>query len=382
MKFFKLIFFTIFSLLIVVVVGGYLVIRLYGQRIVEEELSQALHRKVSVEDVRLIFPFGLHIKNIEAEQTFKARSVRAHLVMPFFAGRRLVFSKLVLIQPVFYVYRDRDGIMVWRHPDEGPGTEKGPAARKPEPAKAAKHSFLAEHDWAIFVSYLEMDDGKVEYWDYSHDKLFSLLAKDITLKAHGIYYPVYDENIKFDFTGNVSGSNFLFAEGAVKARGWVNFASKSMDAKVDLDDEKAGLQLSESAVAEHDKMKVEGKAFLRRPDNVDLSIVPEDSLQAFLLKNVRTTGLTVTVNHSFETTMSRFDIGKMKVWGDFGYQAEDKKTAAAALKEELKDLGKQVGQIGKKIYDPSSGEKKQGEEVPSAGSNRTPPPVPAASAPQ
>lgn len=375
MKFFKFILFAVFSFLTVLVVGGYIFISLYGQRIVEEEFSRALNRKVTTEDVRLIFPFGLHVKNIEAERTFKARSVRAHLILPFLAGERLVFSRLVLTQPVFYVYRDESGKMVWRHPEkeEVPEeTSRRTAGKAKEAPRKEQPFFLAERDWAFLVDYLEVAEGKVEYWDFSQKKAFHLTAQDIVLKARNIYYPVYDENIKFDFAGRMAGDNILFSEAAVKARGWVNFASKGMDVKFELEDKQAGLQLSETAVAVDDQMKVEGRAFIQRPRDIDLSLVPEDSLQAFLLKNLRMTGLTMTVHHSFETTMSRFEIEKMKIWGDVGYQGEDKKTAAKALKEELQDLGKQVGEIGRKIYDPAGAEKPK--ELPPAETNRTAPP--------
>ena len=336
-------------------IASYIFLRINGKAIVTEKLSEALHRKVTMTDIRLSFPLGLYIKNFQIQDCLSTREARVNLSPLAILNNHVRFSSFHLVEPVILLQKTADGRFTFGEIQGEKAAAADSSAVVTPPASSdipaiIKQAEQKRGDLKFLVGRLLITNGQVKFVDYSVEgEPFRFTVNEINLKASKFSYPVDKMDTKFDFSAVVANLNPDLPAGKMESGGSVNFDKKNMLAKIQIENLDGSLfkpfykdfltdvrgvtvNLSSELVSKNNDMMVKGRLAIKSHP------VPKDpaedsgsfSVEDFILKGLQASGAEIVTNFQFKTKMDSFRIDSIPFSGTVRQtQAEEQKEQAA-----------------------------------------------------
>ncbi len=345
MKRISKIFIGLFVFIIVVFWAASVVVNLYGKRMVESTLSQALQKTVTVKGVQFLFPFGVRVDGIDVKDIGQIEKVVIQL-----AGggpQKIVLSEVKVINP--------DIVITQRDLPKAQPFEVVPeiTAVKDVLVFSNVKKYLSEDKGKtetkvkkqIIVKHLAVKNGQIQFKGFFPEKGWQPEAQKVSLTAHALSYPLQADETCFQVQGVVGGEDIPFLGSRVKGQGRVNFLKKDMDATLALigNDGRVGLAADFKSIA--NDMVVTGSVKLAQMGRQSKMIDREESGAGVVFDALGAFGVDVGMNFSFKTEMDDFKVGAVAMKGTVGYG----KDSSGNVKDELKSIGKQFEAFGKSL---------------------------------
>ena len=212
MRFIKILSSIVFSLIIIIAIGGYFAVRnfdlnkykIYAEEMVEKELGRKLQINgeaslgislvptVIVNDVALANPSWAQNPQMV---TLKQAEVKFAL-LPLLK-KQIVIDKIVLIEPEIFLEAASDGKVNWEFAPLAAKASAAAASAKVPAALADNKTVQASSAVAMAgfaAKNVSIQNGKVEYYDAKANQLTNLVINDISLSV-----PSYTDQIALNF---------------------------------------------------------------------------------------------------------------------------------------------------------------------------------------
>jgi len=364
MRVFTRFFVWIFILLTLLLVGTYIYININGKRILTEQLTEAFKKPVSIGNVRLAFPVGLRIDDLNIEGLIQSKEVRFQIGFFSFLEHYAHISSLSLIEPQIVLLKNStSGITLGQVSQNGDpviqsgdfNTEQLPPSPPLEDGEGpAKKKKMVD----IVIDNFLVKKGQIKYVDQVSQNGFSLTVKEVDLFAKNIVIPAQPANTRFDLTARLFDSPMNLSGGSVEAGGTMNWHDKDMDAWLKVKDQNGQVALTSNLISRKNVMNVNGKLNMANLITKKEKVEGEaESLQDMIFEGLQSSGVAIGLDFSFKTKMDDFRLSEVAIKGSVDYQ-KDKKSVV----EEFKNIGKQLEGIGKKLKENT--EKEDGAPVP------------------
>lgn len=319
------------------ILGIYL--QMNGKQLAEESLSRVFKRPVRVGQAHVLPPLGLGLNNVEIEGMLKAKSVNIHLQLPIVFNQQLLISKLMLVDPLIFVARNKEAHFTVKNP-QAPADLAALPLSQTSPAQFTKKPFIQ----GLFVNHLEIRNGKIQYTDGSFEKDYKIRLEGLALKAGNVSYPFKPVKSTCRFSVIIRGEEIAFSGSQITGDGWVNFGKKDMNGILEalVPDGKKWLQVN--LVSQDNDMTVEGKMDINQVINTSRN-EKNVSLEDFVLGALQSSGLQVGLGFKFKTKMDAFKVDSVSL---FGQVRQEKSGEDKTFSENLEAIGKQLESLGKK----------------------------------
>lgn len=357
MKILRRIFIWTFVICIVSFVGLSVFIGLNGKRMAEAHLTKAFGRSTKIGNVSFLAPLGMRLNRLEIQDALHIKTADVQFGIPIILNKQFVITKVRVTEPVVIIQRTKDKqIVLGQESRESRGVsgEVDPDRKREISARSATHQNEKESVpgpvEGVFVNYLEIGNGKVQFSDFASGKEFQLTVEGLDLKAHSIGYPLQPVDATFDLTAKIFSPHIPFSGSRVEAKGWVNVIERNMEGSLKVIDPDGRLGLSADLKSLHNDMTVEGSINMGRlASGTDSQGSGGSSLEGFVLGALQSTGLEMSMDFSFKTKMDDFHIASLSVRGDVGYEGM-KQDAGDGTKIDFRKIGEQFEAFGKQFY--------------------------------
>ena len=212
MRFIKILSSIVFSIIIIIAIGGYFAVRnfdlnkykVYAEEMVENELGRKLKINgeaslgislvptVIINDVALANPSWAQNPQMV---TLKQAEVKFAL-LPLFK-KQIVIDKVILVEPEIFLEKSNDGQVNWEFPALSAKANKAAASAK-VPAALADNKTVQTSSAVAMAGFaaknVSIRNGKVEYYDAKANQLTNLVINDISLSV-----PSYADQIALNF---------------------------------------------------------------------------------------------------------------------------------------------------------------------------------------
>lgn len=310
----------VFLLICVAYISLFLWVNTKGKIFLAKKLEEKINSSVSIDSVRMKFPFRIYIENLKTKY-FSLKNIEASWggINPF--SNELIINKLVLNQASVDVYLNKD--------------KKVDTTVYVKTKEKSSRNIKKKRKFNLSVKNIVIKDSKLNIYD-AHSTLITVL-KDIYLKAKNIKYP---ELAKFFISGRISAVfKKTFYKNLLDFKGWIDYKNKNMDMIVNLNDfNYANLVSYYPSVLKPDRLGIEDATVSIRTElkakNDDLVIKSRVGLgkvvfkessdlpyRAEILKNV----INVLKNKNDKKTYFEFEIkNKMSRLFNFSKKSADK----------------------------------------------------------
>ena len=212
MRFIKILSSIVFSIIIIIAIGGYFAVRnfdlnkykVYAEEMVENELGRKLKINgeaslgislvptVIINDVALANPSWAQNPQMV---TLKQAEVKFAL-LPLFK-KQIVIDKVILVEPEIFLEKSNDGQVNWEFSALSAKANKAATSAKVSAALADNKTVQTSSAVAMAgfaAKNVSIRNGKVEYYDAKANQLTNLVINDISLSV-----PSYADQIALNF---------------------------------------------------------------------------------------------------------------------------------------------------------------------------------------
>lgn len=324
----------LFVLLAFAVLALYLFVESNGKMFLEQRMSATLGRQVATSQVRFVFPVGLRLDDLAIEGIMSVKEARVYLSFPVVFGRTFFISHVILKEPQ---------IMVHKTPAETKAAD--PVSGKTEDIPAAGSAKALEH-WEVVVDELDIQNGKLNYQDTSHEKTFAMEISGLQLKARSVAYPLRSVNTSFNIAGIVLGDEIPFSGSRAEADGWINWKDRNMDAQLVVKEASGTIGLSADLKAKSNDLAITGNANI---DNLTAKPAKKEgdsyTMESFFLDALQGSGIKLEAAFSIKTKLDDFEVSSISFSGNVGG------SQPGSLRENLKNIGQKFEDLGKQLVE-------------------------------
>jgi hypothetical protein len=305
MRWLKTTFVVLIVLVLAVVTGVMLFLNANGRAVFVDRVSASTNRNVSLGAVRLAFPMGLELDGLVIEGLLITNRAQVYVDPWSLLRGKLAFSSARLESPAFFIERGSDAAVKFTPSDSSTPPEAVTAAGG-EPAKN-KFRTLVLRKLVIENGALYVSDEKTQR-EWTIDKINGVVENIPLLSS-----PV---RTRFFLTASLARLNMPFVGHHFKARGWVDWVARDMDAVAQVVDDGgqvgADMQLASKAndLLVKAKVRIAGKQLkqAREKSSGAVENAALGMLDAFSSE--------VDFTCSFHTRMDRFDVGQVALSGN------------------------------------------------------------------
>lgn len=325
--------------------GSFVFIRFNGKAIIENRLSVAFQRPVSVRNVGISFPLSLRLDRLQVKDALKVKVVDVMISLPDFLHRQFILSSVKLQEPVLSIKRTKDSeIVLGEKPMEFSSQAESQEEPPQEPAVSEDKSKMPV---GLFVKFIEVENGKLHFSDQVSKNKFVLDMKEVSLKARSVAYPLKSQDSKFKLSARIYSDQIPFSGGKVESEGWVNIVGRNMESKAKVIDLNGNVSLAVELNSKNNNMNVKGtmniggKETQKRIEEQGVS-----SVEDFIFGAMGAAGVGVKMDFEFQTKMDDFRIEPVAISGTVG-----KEESFESIGEGFKKIGEQFEAFGKKFYE-------------------------------
>ena len=228
MRFVKILASVIFSLIIILAIGGYFVIRsfdlnkykVYAEEMAEKELGRKLKingdASVGISLIPTVVVNDIELANpswAQNPQMVKVRQIEVKFALLPLFKKQIVIDKVVLDAPEIYLEKSASGAASWDFALPASAKAAAPAQKKPVKEKAGPAAQAAATTMmaGFAARNVSIQNGRVEYYDAKSNSLSNLVINNINLSVPG-----YNDKISLNF-------NVLYDKQKISGEG--NFGS-------------------------------------------------------------------------------------------------------------------------------------------------------------
>jgi len=360
MSTFRKIFLWVFVLVSIFFFGIYIYIKANGKAIFERELGLALNRQVNVQDVRFIFPVGLRVDGLKIKGLLHAKEVRVRLGFPVILGKEHIISSVVFIQPLIVLQREEESkILVIDPVFKGEKKDRAEQGGVEEKDQSLTDEIEKELGAGFFIDHLEIQDGTIDFSDYSKEKEIKLTIKDINLKAETFAFPLEPVNTRFHFSASILNNYQSFSGSQVEGEGWINFLKRDMEGGLEIIEPNGKISLKADLKSVDNELTVVGKLNINSlASSRKKSEEGEDfSLDDFILGALQSASIEINVDFVIKTKLDDINLNSIAFTGKVGYERSKEPSSTISIQKSIKDIGKQLYEKSVNI-----GEKKEEQE--------------------
>lgn len=237
----------LWSLLAVAVLlaGMYIFLALNGRRLFNEQASSLTNRKVTVQAIRVRVPAVVVLDGLSAEGLLGIQRARLSIDPLAILRGRLRIISAELTGPVLFLERGPDAKLALPRPAGGAARPAGtgPAGTASAPVP-------------VVVQALSVSGGEVRLKDQASGREWAV--KDIRGALRDVPLTGTPAKTSFLVTASLAGMDLPFVGDSLKAQGWLNWAAKDMDARVQAGDDEGRLGLNAQLLSAANVLKVAG----------------------------------------------------------------------------------------------------------------------------
>ena len=306
-------------LVTLVVVWTYLGLHAVG--IFNVKMSALAHRKVSIRAIYPVFPLGVVGKGLEIEGLGTVGKVRADIDGKGLFRGDFNISSIEISDPVIVLERDDTGGF------------HVPAARTFSGGNVAHATAGLEilfHQVTIHNGTLSF--GKKEGKALTIDKI----------EAHLTNVPLAGQPVRTDFLATVSfpGGKFFPSAHFVKIQGWLNWAERDMDAKVEARSDDGLMRMKGRLVSRNNDLLVNGKISVSGGNSSRVKDAAAGVVENVVRDVLGASQTDIDANFSFRTQMDHFEIGPISLKGNITTGLNSSATSGTIV-QSLKAIGEQ-----------------------------------------
>ena len=307
--FLKKLFLVFLILLLVTCAWAFWFVASHGRGLIVTELERATGKKVSLGSARPVFPAGLLLEDVRIDGL--ARVPKAFIVADARAllDGRLQIASVELYSPEINIHLTAPAV--------APQPEVLPSA-----PSQGKNKVLSGKP-ATVIGRVKVHGGVVMVQAPSTGKTWILEDVQADLRSFSLDAAF----VKTDFfiSASLARMNMPFVGHLVKARGWVNWAARDMDADVEAVDVGGRVGLSAVLKSRANNCEVKGRAHLSSSQPTQASGKKSKMIESTMLDLLSSLKTDIAVDFSFRTPLDRFDVGKVSIAGNIttGLQSEE-----------------------------------------------------------
>ncbi|MBF0386884.1 MAG: hypothetical protein HQL20_03405 [Candidatus Omnitrophica bacterium] len=302
-----------------------------GRGLVVAELERITGKKVTLGAVQYVPPAALALKDLRIEGL--ARIPRA-VVIPHVGallGGRLEIASLELQSPEINISLPSAGLADAVAEGSGEAISAGQTLDVKPVAKAAG---LADPEQAtvaavsvqraVSIDLVRVSDGTVMVQAPVTGKTWILeeVRGDLW---HFAFFGAVPVKTEFVLECSLAKLNVPFVGHLGRAKGWVNWAARDMDAKVEALDGEGRVGLFAVLTSRANDCEVKGRALLSSRQTAQATAKKSKMIEATVLDLLGSLKTDIAAGFSFRTLLDRFEIGKVSITGNIttGLQSEE-----------------------------------------------------------
>jgi hypothetical protein len=213
----KLIFLGILVLIGIYCIA-YAFILTKGKAIIQKNLENLTHKKVTIGFFDITFPLNLEIKNINIEGAGKIEKIMLSPSLLSLITGSVGLNSLRIIKPEITY-------------------EKEPTPFYPESMSAAPFAQKQKRKpLRLILKHINIKDGKINFIDHTAgEEIIKILIKDINFNLTNLYLFPASVIANFELEGKIPWQQGQEV-GKIEADGWINFFKKDMQATLKIQD--------------------------------------------------------------------------------------------------------------------------------------------------
>ena len=313
------------------VVGIYVFLNVNGRRLFNEQASSLTNRKVTVESIAPKLPAGVVLKGLAVEGLLKVRRARVDVdPLALLKGQVKILSAEIE-RPILFLERGADARLSLPGKSSGAGVTSG--ARAASPAKTTAQPA------PVILPRLSVVDGEVRLKDIKADRVW--VVDEIKGDVHDI--PLTDTPAKTEFfvTASLARLDIPFVGHFVKAKGWLNWAARDMDASVQAVDDDGRVGLDVKLESKSDDLNVKGHVLMVVKQRKQASGTRSGMVENTVLGLLEASVTDIDADFSFRTTLDHFEIGEIALSGKVS-SGLNSGAALGSIVDEVKSVGEEL----------------------------------------
>ncbi|MBF0593873.1 MAG: hypothetical protein HQL22_02775 [Candidatus Omnitrophica bacterium] len=300
-KILRQILIAVLVLLLVAAGAAFSLVVMKGRAFVAAELSRAVGKKVSVRVVRAVFPSSLILKDVRIDGLASVSRILVKIELRSLFGRHWRIASVELISPEINI-----GL-----------SAPVPAATSPAVAP------LSSPDKAVPVvlapsvrqiGRIVFRDGTLMVQAPSTGKTWIL--KNVTADLKNVPLDGLSAKTEFLVSTSLEKMNMPFVGHLARARGWVNWAARDMEANVEAVDEAGRIGLSAVITARANAAEVKGRVRLLASQPAQASGKRPKMIEGAVLDLLSSMQTGIDAEFSFHTPLDRPEVSKVFISGN------------------------------------------------------------------
>ncbi len=310
-------------------VGGVLwYLSLNGRAIFIARVSSLTNRKVSVGEVRALFPMGLELKALNIEGLLTVKEARLNVDPLALLGREINFASADLEEPVLFFERAGDAAL-------GPA----PTASLKSSAPGQAPSEAVVRSRPMILQKLSLHNGAVHVKDVKSEKEW--VIDKIQGDVDNIPLTNIPARTEVFLTASLSGLDAPFLGHFLKAKGWINWAARDMDVSLQAVDDDGRVGLDALLHSKANDLAVDGKARFSGSQQKQSNGKKNRNLENAVLGALDALMTDIDVGFAFHTKMDHFELAQISIAGNVVTGLQPGSTSGNIV-EGLKSVGEEL----------------------------------------
>ncbi len=334
MKFFAKILTFIILLGILLFIGFSVYVKLKGKEILSLKLSQAVQRSITVDEVSLVPPLHVRVRNFMVDGKRLAQGTILDVDLISLFVRKVEATRLVLIKPVLHIQKTGEKKFVvleyaFLKIPEISAHPIPPAAPSTAPEEKPGGKESNTRPLTFVINQLIIEDGQLSFEDQSSASPLHVDFADVDGIVRDISFPFASRRNAFEVSALLTETSFSFSNSRVGGKGWVDVVKKDMDADIQLVEPNGNVGFSAKLKSRDNALNVKGNIQLNDlGSKIQKSVESSSgSLNDFISGALRSSGIQIAADFNFDTKMDDFQIGSVSFSGNVGFQSQKKAPA-------------------------------------------------------
>ncbi len=290
-------------------------VSVHGRGLVIAELERATGKKVTLRLAHPVFPAGFVLKDLHIEGLAKIPKAIITVHMRTLLGGRWEIASLELQSPEVNISLSAP-VNAGEQTASSTVVPVEAAQVKPiEVKKAARRDLLIDR--------VMIRNGIVMVQAPATGKTWIL--EKVQADLGPLSFDGSPGRVDFVVGASLARMNIPFVGHLAKARGWVNWAARDMEANVEALDEDGRVGLSAVLTARANDCIVKGRALLSSSQAAQATDKKPKMIEATVLGLLDSFKTDIAAEFSFRTPLDRFEVGKVSITGNIttGLQTEE-----------------------------------------------------------
>ncbi len=321
MKIFRKILVALVLLFLIVFIGVTLYLYVSGKQALENILTGALNRPVTIGKLFYDFPLGLRAFHFEVKDILNAKDLKIQFAPETLKGKEVVLSYVSLNAPILKLENKK--VVATADMPAGNNPQPSAESQQTQPETAQKvpatvpPSATASSgvETKVVVKKLLVNNGRIVYLGDMLPGGGYVILEQVSLTVNDLIVPTQTIQTKFDGAAQLDMPDNPFNKSRVRLTGWADLMKKDADIKFVLSKSDGKGQFTAKMISKNNLMNVSGEI---SADNLVFGFTPEAEDEegiGGLLKSIPLAGLNIGATFSFETQMDRPQIRNISFAG-------------------------------------------------------------------